>query len=111
MDPDATVGPRPERQSNPDSRLADGHYEGKVVDPLTHLPNRLYFIDRLESAIEAVTRFGDTATECPNIATAFVTHTVFTHKLRGMSVAMCGNRSADPLIVSGVNFDQPSLSE
>jgi len=26
--------------------------EGKVVDPLTHLPNRLYFIDRLESAIE-----------------------------------------------------------
>jgi diguanylate cyclase (GGDEF)-like protein/PAS domain S-box-containing protein len=26
--------------------------EGKVVDPLTHLPNRLYFIDRLESALE-----------------------------------------------------------
>jgi diguanylate cyclase (GGDEF)-like protein/PAS domain S-box-containing protein len=26
--------------------------EGKIVDPLTHLPNRLYFIDRLESAIE-----------------------------------------------------------
>jgi diguanylate cyclase (GGDEF)-like protein len=26
--------------------------EGKVVDPLTHLPNRLYFIDRLESVIE-----------------------------------------------------------
>ena len=26
--------------------------EGKSVDPLTHLPNRLYFIDRLESAIE-----------------------------------------------------------
>jgi diguanylate cyclase (GGDEF)-like protein len=26
--------------------------EGKVVDPLTNLPNRLYFIDRLESAIE-----------------------------------------------------------
>jgi diguanylate cyclase (GGDEF)-like protein/PAS domain S-box-containing protein len=26
--------------------------EGKVLDPLTHLPNRLYFIDRLESAIE-----------------------------------------------------------
>ncbi len=26
--------------------------EGKVADPLTHLPNRLYFIDRLESAIE-----------------------------------------------------------
>ena len=26
--------------------------EGKVVDPLTRLPNRLYFIDRLESAIE-----------------------------------------------------------
>jgi diguanylate cyclase (GGDEF)-like protein/PAS domain S-box-containing protein len=26
--------------------------EGKVVDPLTRIPNRLYFIDRLESAIE-----------------------------------------------------------
>jgi len=26
--------------------------EGKTADPLTHLPNRLYFIDRLESAIE-----------------------------------------------------------
>lgn len=26
--------------------------EGKVVDPLTNLPNRLYMIDRLESAIE-----------------------------------------------------------
>ena len=26
--------------------------EGKIADPLTHLPNRLYFIDRLESAIE-----------------------------------------------------------
>jgi len=26
--------------------------EGKVVDPLTRLPNRLYLIDRLESAIE-----------------------------------------------------------
>jgi diguanylate cyclase (GGDEF)-like protein/PAS domain S-box-containing protein len=26
--------------------------EGKIVDPLTRLPNRLYFIDRLESAIE-----------------------------------------------------------
>ena len=26
--------------------------EGKVLDPLTRLPNRLYFIDRLESAIE-----------------------------------------------------------
>jgi diguanylate cyclase (GGDEF)-like protein/PAS domain S-box-containing protein len=26
--------------------------EGKVVDPLTNLPNRLYIIDRLESAIE-----------------------------------------------------------
>jgi diguanylate cyclase (GGDEF)-like protein/PAS domain S-box-containing protein len=26
--------------------------EGKVVDPLTRLPNRLYFMDRLESAIE-----------------------------------------------------------
>jgi len=30
--------------------------EGKVVDPLTHLPNRLYFIDRLESAIETAHR-------------------------------------------------------
>ena len=27
--------------------------EGKIDDPLTHLPNRLYFIDRLESAIDA----------------------------------------------------------
>jgi diguanylate cyclase (GGDEF)-like protein/PAS domain S-box-containing protein len=26
--------------------------EGKISDPLTHIPNRLYFIDRLESAIE-----------------------------------------------------------
>src|SRR5580698_2173763 len=26
--------------------------EGKIVDPLTRLPNRLYFMDRLESAIE-----------------------------------------------------------
>jgi len=26
--------------------------EGKIVDPLTRLPNRLYFIDRIESAIE-----------------------------------------------------------
>jgi diguanylate cyclase (GGDEF)-like protein/PAS domain S-box-containing protein len=28
--------------------------EGKVADPLTGLPNRLYFIDKLESSIEAV---------------------------------------------------------
>jgi diguanylate cyclase (GGDEF)-like protein/PAS domain S-box-containing protein len=27
--------------------------EGKIADPLTHIPNRLYFVDRLESAIEA----------------------------------------------------------
>jgi PAS domain S-box-containing protein len=26
--------------------------EGKIDDPLTHIPNRLYFVDRLESAIE-----------------------------------------------------------
>jgi diguanylate cyclase (GGDEF)-like protein/PAS domain S-box-containing protein len=26
--------------------------EGKIADPLTHIPNRLYFIDRLQSAIE-----------------------------------------------------------
>jgi diguanylate cyclase (GGDEF)-like protein/PAS domain S-box-containing protein len=26
--------------------------EGKIADPLTHIPNRLYFIDRLEAAIE-----------------------------------------------------------
>lgn len=26
--------------------------EGKIADPLTHLPNRLYFVDRLESSIE-----------------------------------------------------------
>ena len=26
--------------------------EGKIADPLTHIPNRLYFIDRLESALE-----------------------------------------------------------
>ena len=30
--------------------------EGKVLDPLTHLPNRLYFIDRLESAIETASQ-------------------------------------------------------
>jgi diguanylate cyclase (GGDEF)-like protein/PAS domain S-box-containing protein len=30
--------------------------EGKVVDPLTQLPNRLYFIDRLESAIETASQ-------------------------------------------------------
>lgn len=33
--------------------------EGKVVDPLTGLPNRLYFLDRLEAAIE--TRSADRA--------------------------------------------------
>ena len=33
--------------------------EGKVVDPLTHLPNRLYFIDRLESAIEGARQQGN----------------------------------------------------
>ena len=27
--------------------------EGKVADPLTALPNRLYFIDKLESSIDA----------------------------------------------------------
>jgi diguanylate cyclase (GGDEF)-like protein/PAS domain S-box-containing protein len=27
--------------------------EGKISDPLTHIPNRLYFIDRLQAAIEA----------------------------------------------------------
>jgi len=26
--------------------------EGKIADPLTHIPNRLYFVDRLQSAIE-----------------------------------------------------------
>lgn len=30
--------------------------EGKIADPLTHIPNRLYFVDRLESAIEAAGR-------------------------------------------------------
>ncbi|MGA2348981.1 MAG: EAL domain-containing protein [Terracidiphilus sp.] len=30
--------------------------EGKTADPLTGIPNRLYFIDRLESAIEAADR-------------------------------------------------------
>jgi diguanylate cyclase (GGDEF)-like protein/PAS domain S-box-containing protein len=30
--------------------------EGKVLDPLTHLPNRLYFIDRIESAIETASQ-------------------------------------------------------
>ena len=32
--------------------------EGKVVDPLTRLPNRLYLIDRLESAIETNRQHG-----------------------------------------------------
>jgi diguanylate cyclase (GGDEF)-like protein/PAS domain S-box-containing protein len=32
--------------------------EGKVLDPLTNLPNRLYMIDRLESAIETVRKQG-----------------------------------------------------
>jgi diguanylate cyclase (GGDEF)-like protein/PAS domain S-box-containing protein len=30
--------------------------EGKIADPLTGLPNRLYFLDRLESSIEAASR-------------------------------------------------------
>lgn len=30
--------------------------EGKIADPLTQIPNRLYFLDRLESAIEDATR-------------------------------------------------------
>jgi diguanylate cyclase (GGDEF)-like protein/PAS domain S-box-containing protein len=32
--------------------------EGKIADPLTHIPNRLYFVDRLESAIEGVRQEG-----------------------------------------------------
>ena len=32
--------------------------EGKISDPLTHIPNRLYFIDRLESAIESAREQG-----------------------------------------------------
>jgi diguanylate cyclase (GGDEF)-like protein/PAS domain S-box-containing protein len=32
--------------------------EGKISDPLTHIPNRLYFIDRLESAIETAREEG-----------------------------------------------------
>jgi diguanylate cyclase (GGDEF)-like protein/PAS domain S-box-containing protein len=32
--------------------------EGKISDPLTHIPNRLYFIDRLESAIETAREQG-----------------------------------------------------
>jgi diguanylate cyclase (GGDEF)-like protein/PAS domain S-box-containing protein len=32
--------------------------EGKIADPLTHLPNRLYFLDRLESAIETTRQQG-----------------------------------------------------
>lgn len=32
--------------------------EGKISDPLTHIPNRLYFIDRLESAIESAREEG-----------------------------------------------------
>jgi diguanylate cyclase (GGDEF)-like protein/PAS domain S-box-containing protein len=32
--------------------------EGKVADPLTTLPNRLYFIDKLESSIDAARRNG-----------------------------------------------------
>jgi diguanylate cyclase (GGDEF)-like protein/PAS domain S-box-containing protein len=30
--------------------------EGKTADPLTRIPNRLYFVDRLESAIETASR-------------------------------------------------------
>jgi diguanylate cyclase (GGDEF)-like protein/PAS domain S-box-containing protein len=32
--------------------------EGKISDPLTHIPNRLYFIDRVESAIETAREEG-----------------------------------------------------
>jgi diguanylate cyclase (GGDEF)-like protein/PAS domain S-box-containing protein len=32
--------------------------EGKISDPLTHIPNRLYFMDRLESAIETAQEEG-----------------------------------------------------
>jgi len=32
--------------------------EGKISDPLTHIPNRLYFVDRLESAIESAREQG-----------------------------------------------------
>jgi diguanylate cyclase (GGDEF)-like protein/PAS domain S-box-containing protein len=32
--------------------------EGKIADPLTHIPNRLYFVDRLESAIEGAKQEG-----------------------------------------------------
>jgi diguanylate cyclase (GGDEF)-like protein/PAS domain S-box-containing protein len=32
--------------------------EGKISDPLTHIPNRPYFIDRLESAIESANEEG-----------------------------------------------------
>jgi diguanylate cyclase (GGDEF)-like protein/PAS domain S-box-containing protein len=32
--------------------------EGKVADPLTQMPNRLYFMDRLESALESLHRSG-----------------------------------------------------
>jgi diguanylate cyclase (GGDEF)-like protein/PAS domain S-box-containing protein len=32
--------------------------EGKIADPLTHIPNRLYFIDRLESAIDTACHQG-----------------------------------------------------
>ncbi|MGD0799906.1 MAG: EAL domain-containing protein [Terracidiphilus sp.] len=32
--------------------------EGKIADPLTGIPNRLYFIDRLESAIETANQHG-----------------------------------------------------
>jgi diguanylate cyclase (GGDEF)-like protein/PAS domain S-box-containing protein len=32
--------------------------EGKISDPLTHIPNRLYFMDRLGSAIEAAREQG-----------------------------------------------------
>jgi diguanylate cyclase (GGDEF)-like protein/PAS domain S-box-containing protein len=32
--------------------------EGKVADPLTHIPNRLYFVDRLQSAIDYAVQSG-----------------------------------------------------
>ena len=33
--------------------------EGKIADPLTHIPNRLYFLDRLEAAIENAAQQGN----------------------------------------------------
>ena len=43
--------------------------EGKVADPLTTLPNRLYFLDKLECSIDAVRQSGSLSQCCSSIWT------------------------------------------